>query len=689
MEIMDQRKQTRPLTTAPIPGANLLRVTLAGAVVLLVGATRSPFEAPGAYLAAGLALVFGVLLILGRPRFLGHEELVRPLVDSVLLGILVIGTGGGGSLFFPLYLLAALEVFRAATSTRIAVATVALTGSYLVAAAIDAGGLGVLDPLVVGPRTIFVALFCAVAGALGTGARTLRSLNLDLSTNLAVEQGRTKSAETLVSELGPALGTLDTEGILRWTAEAARAVSGGSYAHVAALDGGQHRTILEGNPEVCPSWWHPAIQRLVLWGCLEGDTVRSDESVHGIEGFMAVPLGPEKGEKWGAIVVGGGRFDAEDERALKLLAGAVARVLEEAGDSPGGLDQVSGLPNRASLHRVLRRELSRGRTLTVLAVGVEGLRRYGRQRGPAVGDALVRRLGERLAEDQRLAFRYDDETFVVVLGGTGEARARGAVSTIERSISQEANASSFSLTASVGTAFTEAGDEDAEGILEAAMRALVIAGGQAGGFAGHLASAPKSDLEGDLRVSGVVQAFVETLETRDPRISDHLWAVSDISRRIGSRLSLAPDQLDVLALGALLHDVGKIGVPDHILQKPTRLTEEEYEVMRRHPALGTRMLAPIRELAPALAVVKYHHERFDGEGYPDGLRGRNIPLAARIVSAADAFDAMMRDRPYGYGISLEAALEEITRGSGNRFDPEIVGALLETETEVRRTSSAG
>lgn len=101
------------------------------------------------------------------------------------------------------------------------------------------------------------------------------------------------------------------------------------------------------------------------------------------------------------------------------------------------------------------------------------------------------------------------------------------------------------------------------------------------------------------------------------------------------------------------------------------------------------MLAPIRELAPALAVVKYHHERFDGEGYPDGLRGRNIPLAARIVSAADAFDAMMRDRPYGYGISLEAALEEITRGSGNRFDPEIVGALLETETEVRRTSSAG
>jgi len=681
---MDQHVQTRTLMLK----AETLRVVLAGFVVLLVGAMWSPFEVPGAYLAAGLALVFGALLILGRPGFLGREALVRPLVDSVLLCALVAGTEGGGSPFFPLYLLAALEIFRAATSARIAVATVALTGSYLVAAAIAAGGLGDLSPLVVGSGTLLVVLFCLVAGALGTEARALRARYLDLSANLAVEQTRTRNAETLVKELGPALGTLDTEGVLRWTAEAARAVSGGSYVHVAALDGGQRRTILEANSDACPSWWHPAIQRLVLWGCLEGDTVRSEESVHGIEGFMAVPVGPEKGEKWGAIVVGGGRFDAGDEHALKLLAGAVARVLKEAGGSPGGLDQVSGLPNRASLHRVLRRELSRGRALTVLAVGVQGLRRYGQRRGPAAGDALVRRLGERLAEDQRPAFRYEEETFVVVLGGSGEARARGAVSNIERSISQEASVSSFSLTAAVGIAFAEAGDEDAEGILEAAMRALAATGGQAGGFAGHSADASKSR-PGELRIAGVVQSFVETLESRDPRISDHLRAVSDISRRIGSRLSLAPDQLDALALGALLHDVGKIGVPDRILQKPTRLTEEEYEVMRRHPALGARMLAPIRGLAPALAVVKYHHERFDGEGYPDGLRGENIPLAARIVSAADAFDAMMRDRPYGYGISLEAALEEITRGSGNRFDPEVVEALLETEAETRRTSSAG
>src|SRR5215204_5560157 len=122
---------------------------------------------------------------------------------------------------------------------------------------------------------------------------------------------------------------------------------------------------------------------------------------------------------------------------------------------------------------------------------------------------------------------------------------------------------------------------------------------------------------------------------------------------IGSKMSLPPEELDALALGALLHDLGKIGVPDQILQKPGRLTDEEYEVIKRHPVLGAEMLAPIEELALAAPVVRHHHERFDGRGYPDGLRGEDIPLAARVVSVADAFDSMISDRPYGYEISRE------------------------------------
>jgi HD-GYP domain-containing protein (c-di-GMP phosphodiesterase class II) len=156
-------------------------------------------------------------------------------------------------------------------------------------------------------------------------------------------------------------------------------------------------------------------------------------------------------------------------------------------------------------------------------------------------------------------------------------------------------------------------------------------------------------------------------------------------------MSLPSDQLDALTLGALLHDVGKIGVPDRILQKPGRLTDEEYQVIKRHPLLGARMLSPIKELAPAVPAVRYHHERFDGKGYPDGLRGEEIPLAARIVSVVDAYDSMVRERPYGYGVSREAALEEIEDNSGVQFDPRVVRTLLEMvwELEDRRADSAG
>jgi HD-GYP domain-containing protein (c-di-GMP phosphodiesterase class II) len=154
---------------------------------------------------------------------------------------------------------------------------------------------------------------------------------------------------------------------------------------------------------------------------------------------------------------------------------------------------------------------------------------------------------------------------------------------------------------------------------------------------------------------------------------------------------LSLDQLDALTLGALLHDVGKIGVPDPILHKPGRLTDEEYEIIKRHPVLGAEMLAPMEDLAPAVPAVRHHHERFDGRGYPDGLRGEDIPLVARIISVADAFDSMIRGRPYGYEISREAVLEEIEKGSGNQFDPRVVRALLEVVWEFgdRRADSAG
>ena len=173
-------------------------------------------------------------------------------------------------------------------------------------------------------------------------------------------------------------------------------------------------------------------------------------------------------------------------------------------------------------------------------------------------------------------------------------------------------------------------------------------------------------------VAGITKTLVEAMEAKDPYIKKHLRSVSDLALRIGREIALPEEQMDALANGALLHDVGKIGIPDSILQKSVSLTEEEYTEIKQHPALGVGILTPVEELASALPAVEHHHERFDGKGYPDGLRGEDIPLIARIVTVADAFDSMIRARPYGYGVSSEAALKEIEENSGTQFDPRIV-----------------
>src|SRR5215211_5836342 len=664
-------RQINTASTVASPGVGLIRVALAEAVALMLALA---FPGAGvAYLAAGLALLYGVFMIAGRPAIVLRERLVRVFLDSALVGVLVVSTGGVVSPFFSLYFLAALGIAWIETRPKVVAATAALVAGYPAAVAAS-GSIGALGSTPVLLRTGLIALFCVAVAFLGSEMQGSGKLASRLSSNLANQIDRVESDERLISRFGPVMKVLSLEGILGWTVEAAHTVGGGPYAHVAALKGNHHRTILEGDFDVCPSWWHPSIQRLVLQSCREGDTVRSEEEIHGIEGFMAIPLGTGEDEKWGAVIVGGGEYGAEEERVLKLLAGGIGRALEDAGDAPGGLDQLTGLPNRASLHRVLRRELSYDRPLTVLAVQPTIVRDH----GLATGDALLQRIGRRLADGRQRAFRYGDEVFVVVLSGAGESRARQAALAFQQHVSEVAGTpDSLPLTAAVGYVFAAEGDEAS--VLDAALRALERAKGRTEGISGLSAGVqnPERFVEGESQDLGIAWTLVEALEAKDPYIKEHLRAVSGLALRIGSEISLPGEQTEALASGALLHDIGKIGIPDRILQKSGRLTEDEYAEIKRHPALGVSILTPATELASALPVVKHHHERFDGKGYPDGLSGEDIPLVARIVSVADAFDSMIRARPYGYGISRKAALREIEENSGTQFDPRIVRALLE------------
>lgn len=182
-----------------------------------------------------------------------------------------------------------------------------------------------------------------------------------------------------------------------------------------------------------------------------------------------------------------------------------------------------------------------------------------------------------------------------------------------------------------------------------------------------------------LHNSWIVAALVEAVECKDPDTAAHMRAVAEIARLIGLEMKLPAQETDVLLVGALLHDVGKIAVPDIVLKKPVTLTPEEHALVRLHPITGANILKRIRVLWPIIPAVKHHHERFDGEGYPEGLSREEIPQAARVIQAADTLDVMTRDRSYQQGVTWEEALEEIACKAGTQFDPEVVEALLRVE----------
>jgi HD-GYP domain-containing protein (c-di-GMP phosphodiesterase class II) len=166
-----------------------------------------------------------------------------------------------------------------------------------------------------------------------------------------------------------------------------------------------------------------------------------------------------------------------------------------------------------------------------------------------------------------------------------------------------------------------------------------------------------------------IETLVSALEARNPDTNAHAKRIPDLALALAAAMDLPPEFRRSLRLGSILHDVGKIGVPDSILLKPASLTDPEWAIMRSHPVIGERMLKPIDFLATALPIVRHHHERWDGGGYPDGLAGKKIPLGARIVAVCDAFDAMISDRPYRKGLPITSAIEEILRCTGAQFDP--------------------
>lgn len=178
-----------------------------------------------------------------------------------------------------------------------------------------------------------------------------------------------------------------------------------------------------------------------------------------------------------------------------------------------------------------------------------------------------------------------------------------------------------------------------------------------------------------------LEAFVGALDLRESGTALHSWRVSEYSLTLARRLGVDSDALTDLERGALLHDIGKIGVPDNILQKRGQLDDDEWAIIRGHPEMGHRLLEGVEFLRSALDIVLYHHERWDGDGYPRGLRGAEIPLGARIFAVAEAIDAMTNERPYRSAVPFATALDEIAAGSGKAFDPDVAQAALSVSVD--------
>ena len=190
----------------------------------------------------------------------------------------------------------------------------------------------------------------------------------------------------------------------------------------------------------------------------------------------------------------------------------------------------------------------------------------------------------------------------------------------------------------------------------------------------------------------VIESLTSALDARDPYTAGHSRRVSEYACAIGRTMGLGRDQLNEIRIGALLHDVGKIGVRDGVLLKEGKLTPEETQLIQQHPSIGRRILEGVKGLQPYLSVVELHHENWDGSGYPHGLRGEETPITARIVKIADAYDAMTSDRPYRKGMSHEKALSVFEQISGSQLDPSVVEAfrrlqVIELQANVSETKS--
>jgi diguanylate cyclase (GGDEF)-like protein/putative nucleotidyltransferase with HDIG domain len=387
-------------------------------------------------------------------------------------------------------------------------------------------------------------------------------------------------------------------------------------------------------------------------------------------------------------------FEGTEPALLESIGVEVGTALANAREYAAAVeaadcDPVTGLLNHRAIHQRLdvqvERALSQTIPLTIIMMDLNNFKLFNDTYGHPVGDQVLKRVAEVLRAECRktdLLGRYGGDEFLIVLPETEDTDALEMAQRLSGRMAREGfrraedRERTIPVTLSFGIAAYPKDSTNRHELLTIADSNLYNAKSSDTGISG---STESQRTNRRLRTEGsfdVLDAMVTAVDNKDRYTRRHSEDVTEYALWIAEEMGLSQDTMRLIRIGGLLHDVGKIGVPEDILRKPGRLTAEEYEVMKRHPQLGALIVAGVPGMEDIVDIVRSHHERWDGHGYPDELYREDIPLLGRLLAVADAFSAMTTARPYRKGLDWDSALDEIQANIGTQFDPDMARTFM-------------
>ncbi len=385
------------------------------------------------------------------------------------------------------------------------------------------------------------------------------------------------------------------------------------------------------------------------------------------------------------------KTDWELIEAIGLEAGTALKHAQQytQARAAADLDPLTGLLNHRAIHQRLDETLEAAeaekQSITVIMMDMNNFKMFNDTYGHPAGDEALRRVAKALAETVQSAGtvgRYGGDEYLAILPGITQDQAAQIAQHLKARLLRSGfvpnpqDGRVIPITLSFGIASYPQDSRSRHELIAMADSNLYAAKRSDEGIRTTTDTQRVNSQLRNENSFAVLDGMVTAVDNKDSYTRRHSEDVAEYSLWIAEELGLSPDALRTIRIGALLHDVGKITVPDEILRKPGRLTPEEFEILKRHPRLGALIVSGVPGMETILDIVQHHHERWDGKGYPDELKGEEIPMLGRLVAVADTFSAMTTDRPYRKGLSWEVALKEIEESSGTQFDPAMADAFL-------------